>query len=210
MHAAILTAALMLFAAAPALAQAPLAASVCAALPESGQVAAPGPPEIVPPRPGADRRLICPADFRLDVTGRMPMCLRPGTRVVDGSPRDACYAALPFGPIAAIAPRQRPTRSCATRTLTTIVRIDGANAGVGDATFSVVAPDGIIATPLTASGADVDKAENPVVQRCFAFACRLVKLQIGSRAAASVALQLQLPGRDPISQTVRLTDDCPR
>ncbi len=209
MHPAILTVSASLLAAAPALAQAPVA-SACAALPESGPVAAPGPPEIVPPRAGTDRRLVCPADFRLDVTGRMPMCLRPGIRVVDGSPRNACYAALPFGPIAAIAPRQRPTRSCATRTLTTVVRIDGANVGVADATFSVVPPAGIIATPLTDSGADVDKAENPVLQRCFAFACRLVKMEIGSRAAASIALQLQLPGRDPISQSVSLNDDCPR
>ena len=198
----------LLIAAAPALAQA-LGSSVCAALPESGQVAMPGLPEIVPARPAADRRLVCPDSFRLDTPGRLPTCLRSGIKVVDGNPRNACYAALPFGPLATIAPRHRPTRTCATRTLSTIVRIDGANAGIADAVFSVVPPDGITVTPLTASAADVEKAENPVLQGCFAFSCRLVKLEIGVRAAARIALQLQLPGRDPISQAVRLTEDCP-
>ncbi|WP_426165747.1 hypothetical protein [Sandarakinorhabdus sp. DWP1-3-1] len=206
MHPIIL--ALLLAAEPPAAAPVP-GASVCAALPETGPVARPGPPEIVAPKPTADRKLSCPDDFRLDVTGRMPMCLRAGIRVVDGSPRNACYAALPFGPIAAIAPRHKPTHSCPTSRLTTIVRIDGANAGVADAAVSVVPPDGITVTSLTASGADVDRNENPVLQGCFAFACRLVKLEIGPRAAARVELRLTLPGRDPISQAVRLADDCP-
>ncbi len=206
MHLAII--ALLLAAEAPA-ASAP-AASVCAALPETGPVSRPGPPEVVAARPSADRKLSCPDGFRLDVSGRMPMCLRPGIRVVDGNPRNVCYAALPFGPIAAIAPRYKPTRSCATQKLTTIIRIDAPNAGIADADFSVVPPDGITVTLLTTSGAEVDKTENPVVQGCFAFACRLVKLEIGPRAAAQVELRLALPGPEPIGQTVRLVESCPR
>lgn len=194
--------------AAPVLPQG-VGASACAALPESGPVAMPGPPVIVPARPAADRHLRCPDGLRLDASANMPICIGTGIKVVDGSPRNACYAALPFGPIAPLTPRLKPTRSCPVRSLATIIRIEGANAGVSDAVLTAVPPDGITLTTLTASGNDVKEIENPVLQRCFGFACRLVKLEAGSKAAATVELRLQLPGRDAISQTVKLVEECP-
>lgn len=196
-----------LITAGPALAQ---AASVCAALPVSGPVAIPGPPVIVPARSAADRQLRCPDGMRLDASPNMPMCLGAGIKVVDGNPRNACYAAMPLGPIAPIAPRLKPTRTCAVRNLATIVRIEGANAGLSDAVLTAVPPDGITLTTLAASDSDVKAAENPVLQRCFGFACRLVKLEAGPRAAASIELRLQVPGRDAVGQTVKLGEDCPR
>ena len=194
--------------AAPVLPQA-IGASVCAALPEFGPVAMPGPPVIAPAKPTADRHLRCPDGFKLDASANMPICAGPGIKVVDGSPRNACYAALPLGPIAPIAPRLKPTRTCAVRSLATIIRIEGANAGVSDAILTAVPPDGITLTTLTTSDSDVKQAENPVLQRCFGFACRLVKLEAGSTAAATIELRLQIPGRTAVGQTLKLEDDCP-
>ncbi len=187
----------------------PLAASACAVLPETGPVAVPAAPVAVQAKPSTDRHLTCPDDFRLDMSGRLPMCLHAGIKVVDGSPRDACYAAQPLGPIAAIAPRHRPTRTCVTPKLTTIVRIEAINAGMSDATVGVTPDADIVVATLSDSGPDVKQAENPVLQGCFAFACRLVKLTIGPKAAPSVELRLQWPGRDPVSQAIKLAEDCP-
>ena len=93
--------------------------------------------------------------------------------------------------------------------MATIIRIEGANVGVSDAALTAVPPDGITLTTLTPGDSTVKQAENPVLQRCFRFACRLVKLEATPRAAASIELRLQVPGRDAISQVVKLVEECP-
>lgn len=202
------TAALVLaaLAASPAMAQ----SSVCAALPETGPVSEPGPLEIAQPTPMGDRSLSCPDGFRLELGGRIPRCTRPGLTVVDGNPRAACYAALPFGPLAPLPPRSRPTRTCPNPVTTTILRLEGASIGLADAVVSVVPADGIKLTPLSDAGPDVAPDQNPVVQNCFGFTCRLVKLEIESSAGTQVRLRVTLPGRDPAEEILKLPESCPR
>ena len=197
---------LALLAATPAFAQ----SSVCAALPESGPVASPGPPVVATPVPMGNRSLHCPDDFRLDVNGRMPQCVRPGLTIADGSPRAACYAAMTFGPLAPLPPRSRPTRSCTTPVTTTIVRLEGANVGLADASVTILPDDGITLTPLTATGSDVPENQNPVLQSCFGFQCRLLKLDITANAAPNVRIRVTLPGRDPLEEVLKLPELCPR
>ena len=199
----------ILAAAEPTPTPAPTQASVCAGLPETGPVASPGRDVEVPPTPAADRTLTCPDDFRLDLKSRVPRCVRPGIKAVDGSPRAQCYAALPLGPLAPIAERRRPTRTCSTPRAVTIIRLSGANVGLADTAVTVVPDAGITLTSLTAADAKVPQAENPVLQNCFAFACRLVKLEITSRAAPQVQVRVALPGRDPVVQTLKLRETCP-
>ncbi|MFZ4689992.1 MAG: hypothetical protein ACOYLS_12190 [Polymorphobacter sp.] len=182
-------------------------ASACAALPETGKVAAPGPDVVVPARPTPDRKLACPDDFRLDLAARLPRCVRPGIRVVDGNPRAACHAAMPVGPIAAIADRHRPTRSCPVPRIDSIVHIDGANVGWSDAVVSVSPPEGV--TLVTLSASDAAEAENPVLQRCFAFACRLVKLTVTAAAAPQLRLRIAVPGQ-AAEATIVLRATCPQ
>lgn len=202
LHTLLVAAAMVL--AAPALAQ----ASACAALPQTGPVAAPGPDVEAPATPAADRSLACPDDFRLDLRARVPRCVRPGIKAVDGNPRAACYAAMPLGPIMPITARRRPTRTCAVARDVTIIRVAGANAGLADAAVTVFPDTGITLTTLTATDAKVPEAENPVLQRCFAFECRLVKLEVTSQAASKVQLRIAIPGRDPVVQEVGLRDSC--
>nr|WP_310523342.1 hypothetical protein [Polymorphobacter sp.] len=201
-----LLAILALLTAAPAFAQ----SSLCASLPESGPVASPGPPVLTSPVPTGNRTLHCPDDFRLDTNGRMPQCLKPGITITDGSPRAACYAAMPFGPLLPLPPRSRPTQTCPTPKTTTILRLEGANVGVADAVVTITPDDGITLTPLTASASDVPEDQNPVLQSCFGFECRLLKLDIASNAAAAVRLRVTIPGRDPIEEILKLPEYCPR
>lgn len=197
---------LAMLVAAPAFSQ----SSVCAALPETGPVSEPGPLEIAQPTPMGDRSLSCPDGFRLEFGGRIPRCTRPGLTIVDGNPRAACYAALPLGPLAPLPSRTRPTRTCPAPVTTTILRLEGANVGLADAIVSALPADGLKLTPLVAAGADVDPQENPVVQNCFGFRCRLVKLEIESNAAAEVRVRVALPGRDAVEETLKLPESCPR
>lgn len=196
----------LLFAAAPAFAQ----ASSCAALPETGRVAAPAPDRSVAPVPNADRSLRCPDDFTLNALARPPKCTAPGIKPVEGSPRSACYAALPLGPLADLAPPSRPTRSCETRTTTTILRLTGRNVGLADAVLTITPPAGITATTLTAAGTDVPVDADPVLQSCFAHQCRLVKLDITAKAAPQVAVTLAFPGQQSVTTTLKLPEYCPR
>ena len=182
--------------------------SACAALPESGPVARPGPDVVTPAIPTADRNWACEPGARRDLAARVPRCIAPGIKVADGNPRTVCYAAMPFGPIAPIAQRMRPTATCATSKTTTIIALRGAGLGFADAGIAVVPANGITLTPLAETGAKIPVAENPVLQGCFAFDCRLVKLEITSRAAPVVEVRISLPGRDPVVQDVALQAGC--
>lgn len=185
-------------------------ASVCAALAEAGAVPRAAGEVIAIPTPRPDRRLKCPYAFRLDLGGRLPVCRRAGLTRVDGSPRAMCYQALPVGPIAELAPRSRPTRSCATPANTSILRLEGANIGLSDVALTVTPAAGITITTLAASGGDVPEAEDPVLQGCFGFRCRLVKLEATALAAAEVRLRASAPGGEPAEVVIKLPEDCAR
>ena len=203
----LMIAALLLASGGPVFAQG--SPSACAALPESGPVAQRGADIVTPATATADRSWRCDPDSRRDLGARVPRCITRGIKVVDGSPRNACYAAMPFGPVSPIADRLRPTATCAQTRQTTVVALRGANVGWSDVAI-VVAPDrGVTMSLLTDAGAKVVPAENPVLQGCFAFDCRLVKLDITSRAAAVVEVQLSLPGREPLVQAIKLAALCP-
>ncbi len=183
--------------------------SACAGLPTTGPVGQAAAEIVVPAVPTPEREWRCDPDFRLDLHGRLPVCRRPGIVGVAGNPQQQCYAALPIGPVAPVAPRYRPTRSCAVPVLTSIVRLSGANVGWGDVTIAALPADGIRVTTLVAAGPRVPDAENPVVQGCFAFECRLVKLEIDGAAATDIRLRLSRPGLDPVDVPLRLATICP-
>lgn len=184
-------------------------ASPCAGLPETGKVAEAGKDESFPPRLLPNRSYSCPPGSRLDLSGRLPLCIRPGAKVVDGSPRAQCYARLPLGPFAAITPRQRPTRSCPTSRLTSIVRLEGPGAGFSDVTMAVVPEGGVTVTTLNATDELAPVDENPILQGCFPFDCRLVKLEISNKATDRIRLELRLPEGDPVVAEIKLAPVCP-
>ena len=184
-------------------------ASPCAGLPEEGKVAAAGSDESFPPRLLPNRSYVCPPGARLDLSGRLPLCIRAGAQVVDGNPRAQCYARLPLGPFAAITPRQRPTRSCPTSRLVSIVRLDGPGAGFSDVAMTVVPEGGVTVTTLNATDAGAPVDENPILQNCFPFDCRLVKLEIGNKATDKLRLEFRLPDGDPVTAEIRLAPTCP-
>jgi hypothetical protein len=183
--------------------------SACAALPETGPVPRPAGPVMVPARPTPEHGLHCDAPFRLDISGRMPQCVRPGIKVVDGNPREMCAAAMPLGPIADVAPRSRPTRSCTAANTETIVRLEGANLGWADVTIIAVPDRGITLTTLADTSDNAPETENPVLQGCFAYQCRLVKLSIDSTAASQIELRATLPGHDYQAVMIKLPIYCP-
>lgn len=196
-------------AAAPAAAP-PSPPSPCAERPETGRIGIPGPDEVVAALPSPERGWRCAPDFRLDLTARLPRCVRPGVRVVDGSPRAACYAALAVGPITALSPRDRPTRSCPAPTASSIVALRGPGLGWRDVALTVPADADTTATTLTDAGPRVPESENPVIQGCFAPDCRLVRLVIGGRAPPMLGLSFAAPGGTPASTRIELRTWCPR
>ncbi len=186
-----------------------VAPSACATLPERGMVAKSGPDETTPARLLPNRSYSCAPGSRLDLTGRLPVCITPGVKAVEGSPRAECYARLPLGPFADIGARQRPTRSCPTSRLSTIVRLEGTGAGLSDVTLAIVPEGPVVATTLNAIGEAVPPDENPLLQNCFPFDCRLVKLEISNKAPDKVTLELRLPKGDPVTAEVKLAPVCP-
>lgn len=189
----------------PAMAQ----ASVCAALPEAGQVVGPAAETATPPRVLPDRSLACPPEARLDFSDRLPRCLAATRKAVEGNPRRACYAGLPLGPVEAIAPRERPTRSCPDRRLTHIVRLIGTNVGLADVTLVPVPDAGLTVATLADTSGKAPAPENPVLQDCFGYGCRLVKLTVASEAPDNAVLRLTVPGRDPVDVALPLATRCP-
>lgn len=184
-------------------------ASPCAGLAETGKVSEGGKDESFAPRLLPNRSYSCPPGARLDLSGRMPQCIRPGSKVVDGNPRALCYARLPLGPIADITPRQRPTRSCPTSRLTSIVRLEGSGAGFSDVSLTVVPEEGVEVTTLNATDELTPVDENPLLQNCFPFECRLVKLDISNKATDRIRLELRLPKGDPVTAEIKLAPVCP-
>jgi hypothetical protein len=184
--------------------------SLCAGLPETGRVAVAAAPVEVPAVPTPERGFHCDAPFALDLKGRLPRCVRPGLRIVDGNPRAVCHAAMALGPLAPVAPRTRPTRSCEQKPAQTIVRLEGASIGWRDVAITAVPDRGITITTLADIGDATPEAESPLLAGCFAFDCRLVKLAIDASAAPEIELRAALPGRDYTAITIKLPAWCPR
>ncbi len=186
----------------------PANATPCASLPAAGRVTEATAGIIVFPKTVPGRGLSCPLNFKLDLKGRLPRCIGHGTRTTAGSPQAICYAEIPFGPLDPIADRSRPTRTCDAKKATNVLRLSGANIGWSDALLTAKPAEGIELQPLTDTGANVPDAENPVLQHCFAFNCRLVRMVTDVRAGDMVMLRLSLPGREPLEQAVRLRPEC--
>lgn len=182
-----------------------LPASPCAALPDKGPVAA-TPTDLLPAEPTAARGWRCPDDYNLDLTGRRPLC-RGGIASVPGNPRAACLAALAFGPLAPLPPRRRPTASCPTRALTTVLALRGPGLGWRE-TEVTVAPAGAV-TIATLADPAAAAAANPVVRGCFAPDCRLIRLTIGPAAGSDVTFTARLSDAPPVTGRLTLTPFCP-
>lgn len=195
---------LLLCCAAPAMA----APSLCGHLPESGSVAAAAPPETAPARPRADRSLICPPGWQLDVSGRLPACTRPGQRAVPGNPRAACRASLPLGPIAAVPPQWRPTRTCPGGAIAAVVRLEGVNAGLAEVVVRAASP-GVTLTVIDDDDASLPAAERPSAKGCFAHQCRLVRLAVAHDAPDEVRLDLQVADGAAAAVRIPLITHCP-
>lgn len=186
----------------------PANATPCARLPAAGRVAEATAGIIILPKPVPGRGLSCPLDFKLDLKGRLPRCIGHGTRTTAGSPQAICYAEIPFGPLDPIADRSRPTRTCEANKTTNVLRLAGANIGWSDTVLTAKPAEGIALQALTDTSDKAPDAENPVLQHCFAFNCRLVRMVTDVRAADVVMLRLSLPGREPLEQMVRLRPQC--
>ncbi|WP_017667469.1 hypothetical protein [Sandarakinorhabdus sp. AAP62] len=178
------------------------APSFCAHLPEKGSVAAAAPAETVPPKPRADRSLICPPGFLLETAARLPVCTRPGQGVVEGDPRAACRASLTVGPVTSKVPAQwRPTRSCPGGAITSVIRLEGANLGMAEISLASDSP-GLKLETLNEDDKSLKPAERPSAQNCFAHACRLVRLIIAADAPDELLLNFSI--KDGASTTARV------
>lgn len=176
--------------------------SFCAYLPEKGSIAAAAPVQTVPPKPRADRSLICPPGFVLDAAARLPVCTRPGQGVVEGDPRAACRARLMLGPVTSKVPAQwRPTRSCPSGPITTVVRLEGVNLGMAEVGLASDGPGVKLAT-VAEDDKLLNPAERPSAQGCFAHECRLVRLTIAADAPDEVMLNFSI--KDGASTTARV------
>jgi hypothetical protein len=184
------------------------APSLCAHLPDSGQVAARGPDDVVPARPRADRRLGCPPGYQLDLAARPAACRRDGQRAVAGNPAAACRASLALGPVAAVPAHWRPTRSCPSNPLTALIRLEGANVGLADVKLSTQSP-GVTVTSLDEDTAGPPPEARPSAQGCFAHACRLVQLAVAADAGDAARLELAIAGGASETVLVPLTSHCP-
>lgn len=183
------------------------APSLCGHLLETGKIAAPGPDEQVPARARADRRLICPPGYALDLGARVPACRRPGLAATDGNPRAACRASLPLGPIAEVPAQWRPTRSCPSGPIKAIIRLEGANAGLAEVTLTAVSP-GITATTLDEDSKGAEREERPSAQGCFGHACRLVAITVAPDATDPARLELAIRGGAVLVVPVPLITHC--
>lgn len=177
------------------------APALCAHLPEKGWVATAAPPESVVARSRADRGLICPPGFRLDVAMRIPACTRPGRGAVEGDPRAACRASLALGPVAAVPAQWRPTRSCPGGAITAIVRLEGANLGLAEVDLASSSPD-VKLESLEDDSKGLAPPERPSARGCFAHQCRLVQITIGSDAPSEVQLRFSI--KDGTSTVARI------
>ena len=170
-------------------------------------MAAPAPLQSVPARPRADRGLICPPGFVLDIAARIPVCTRPGRGTMEGDPRQACRASLPLGPAAPVPAQWRPTRSCPSGAITAIIRVDGANLGLADADLAADGP-GVKAQTVTEDDQSLKPADRPSAQGCFAHQCRLVRLTIAADAPDEALLRFSIKDGASVTVAVPLTTHC--
>jgi hypothetical protein len=184
------------------------APSLCAHLPDAGQVAAPGPAETTPPIPRADRSLICPPGWQLDVSARLPACTRPGLRAEAGNPRAACRASLAVGPIAAVPPQWRPTRTCPGGAISAVVRLEGMNVGLADVAISSASP-GVTLAMLDEDTAGLAAAERPSARGCFAHQCRLVRIGVAFDAPDVIRLDLRVADGAATTARIPVITHCP-
>lgn len=184
------------------------APALCAYLPEKGSVAAAAPPEILAARPRADRGLICPPGFVLNVSARLPICTRPGRAVVDGDPRATCRASLALGPVAQVPTQWRPTRSCPGGDISAVVRLEGANLGLADVDLASDSPD-VKLESLEDDSKGLKPEERPSAQGCFAHQCRLVRLTIGSDAPDELRLRLAIKDGATAAARIPVVTHCP-
>lgn len=182
--------------------------SLCAHLPEKGSVVAAAPPETAIARPRADRGLICPPGFRLDVSARIPACIRPGRGVVEGNPRAACLATLALGPVEPVPAQWRPTRSCPGGNISAIIRLDGANLGLADVDVASDSPGVTLAT-LTGDDKTLKPAERPAAQGCFAHQCRLLRISVSADAPDPLLLRFSIKDGASIVARIPLVTYCP-
>ena len=184
------------------------APSLCAHLPEKGSVAAAAPLETAAARPRADRSLICPPGFRLDVAARLPVCTRPGRGMVEGDPRAACRATLALGPVSPVPAQWRPTRSCPGGAITAIVRLEGANLGLADVALASESA-GVKLQSLEDDSAGLQPAQRPSTQACFAHQCRLVRLTIAADAPDTVQLRFTIMDGAAAAARIPVVTHCP-
>jgi hypothetical protein len=194
----------LLLAGAPTLA----APSLCNHLPEAGSIATAAPAETMTPKPRADRSLICPPSWRLDVSSRLPACTRPGQRAVAGNPRAACRAGLPLGPIADVPAQWRPTRSCPGGAINAVVRLEGVNAGLADVAVTSRS-QGVTVASIDEDSTGVPQAERPSAQGCFAHQCRLVRLGVAHDAPDEIRLELSVADGAKTELRMALITHCP-
>ena len=184
------------------------APSLCAHLPESGSIAAAAPAETMLPKPRADRSLICPPGWQLGVSARVPACVRPGQRAVAGNPRAACRVSLPLGPVAAVPPQWRPTRSCPGGAISAVVRLEGVNVGLADVAISSVSPSVTLAM-LDEDSADLAAADRPSAKGCFAHQCRLVRIGVAFDAPDAILLNLRIADGAAAVARIPVITHCP-
>ena len=171
-------------------------------------MAAAAPPEIVTARPRADRGLICPPGFVLDVATRIPVCTRPGRGVVAGDPRAACRAALALGPVSPVPAQWRPTRSCPGGAITATVRLEGANLGLADVALASDSP-GVKLQSLEDDSTGLEPAQRPSAQGCFAHQCRLVRLTIAAEAPDPIELRFSIKDGAEAVARIPVVTHCP-
>lgn len=177
------------------------APSFCSHLPERGSVAAAAPMESVPARPRADRGLICPPGFALEVASRLPVCTRPGRATIEGDPRKACRASLALGPVAPVPAQWRPTRTCPGGAISAIIRADGANLGMAEVEVATDSP-GVKVTPLEDDSAGLAPRDRPTAQGCFAHQCRLLRISIAADAPDEALVRFSI--KDGAGTTLKL------
>jgi hypothetical protein len=185
------------------------APSLCGHLPETGKIAAPGPDDVAPARARADRRLICPPGFSLDLSARPAACRRGGLVAADGNPRAACRASLALGPVAEVPAQWRPTRSCPSGPIKALVRLEGPNVGLAEVTLTALSP-GIIATTIDEDAKGLSPDERPSAQGCFGHACRLVAMEVAADATSPARLELAIKDGETLVVPVPLTTHCPQ
>lgn len=183
------------------------APSLCGHLPTTGKVAAAGPDDVQPARPRPNRSLGCAPGFSLDLMARPAACRRAAQIAVDGNPRAACSARLALGPVADVPAQHRPTRSCPSGAITTVIRLEGVNVGLADVALTTASPGVTLAT-LDEDSKGLDVAQRPAAQGCFAYECRLVRFTAAADAMDVARLELRIADGDRLIVPVAMTAHC--